>query len=82
MLTENKRLEAQIRDMKKEAEQNLENTAHVKDELDLTKKILDETEEKIKFLEGQIKLKESQIKKQRSEFAIREKELLDMLEES
>lgn len=82
LLTENKRLEAQIRDMKKEAEQNLENTAHVKDELDLTKKILDETEEKIKFLEGQIKLKESQIKKQRSEFAIREKELLDMLEES
>ena len=37
-------------------------------------------EEKIKFLEGQITLKETQIRKQRSEFAIREKELLDMLE--
>ena len=46
----------------------------------MTRKVLEETEEKVKFLEGQIKLKETQVKKQRSEFALREKELLDMLE--
>ena len=36
--------------------------------------------EKVKFLEGQIRLMESRLKQQRGEFAIREKELLDMLE--
>ena len=66
--------------MKKAEERKLEKETEIKDELLLTRKILDEAEEKIKFLEGQITLKETQIRKQRSEFAIREKELLDMLE--
>ena len=80
LLTENKRLEAEIRDMKKAEQESGSKAEEVADELDITKKVLEETEEKVKFLEGQIKLKETQIKKQRSEFAIREKELLDMLE--
>lgn len=80
LLTENKRLEAEIRDMKKAEKESGSKAEAVADELDITKKVLEETEEKVKFLEGQIKLKETQIKKQRSEFAIREKELLDMLE--
>lgn len=80
LLTENKRLEAEIRDMKKAEKESGSKADAVADELDITKKVLEETEEKVKFLEGQIKLKETQIKKQRSEFAIREKELLDMLE--
>ena len=80
LLTENKRLEAEIRDMKKAEQERGSKAEAVAGELDITKKVLEETEEKVKFLEGQIKLKETQIKKQRSEFAIREKELLDMLE--
>lgn len=80
LLTENKRLEGEIREMKKAEERKFEKETEIKDELSLTKKMLDEAEEKIKFLEGQITLKETQIRKQRSEFAIREKELLDMLE--
>lgn len=80
LLTENKRLEGEIREMKKAEERKLEKETETKEELLLTKKMLDEAEEQIKFLEGQITLKETQIRKQRSEFAIREKELLDMLE--
>lgn len=80
LLTENKRLEAEIREMKKAEERNIEKESETKDELFLAKKMLNEAEEQIKFLEGQITLKETQIRKQRSEFAIREKELLDMLE--
>ena len=49
-------------------------------EAKLTEKMFDENEQKVKFLEGQISTLESRLKKQRSEFAIREKELLDMLE--
>jgi cell division protein ZapA len=80
LLTENKRLEGEIREMKKAEERNIEKESETKDELFLTKKMLNEAEEQIKFLEGQITLKETQLRKQRSEFAIREKELLDMLE--
>lgn len=80
LLTENKRLEGEIREMKKAEERNIEKESETKDELFLAKKMLNEAEEQIKFLEGQITLKETQIRKQRSEFAIREKELLDMLE--
>ena len=80
LLTENERLEAEIRAMQKAEKESGSRTSELSDELDITRKVLDETEEKIKFLEGQIKLKDSQLKKQKSEFAIREKELLDMLE--
>lgn len=80
LLTENSRLEEEIRDMKKTEGQISKQAAETAEELNITRKVLDEAEEKIKFLEGQIKIKENQLKKQRSEFAIRERELLDMLE--
>ncbi|MGN0183053.1 MAG: cell division protein ZapA [Candidatus Ornithomonoglobus sp.] len=81
LLTENKKLESEIRSMKKAEQESSKKAAEISDELNITNKVLEEAEEKVKFLEGQIKIKENQIKKQRSEFAIREKELLDMLEE-
>ena len=80
IIAENKRLKEELQESKAAEAEIIERTAELKDELDITKKVLDETEEQVKFLEGQIKLKESQIKKQRSEFALREKELLDILE--
>lgn len=80
LLTENKRLEAEIREMKKAEKESSDKADTVADELDITRKVLEETEEKVSSLLEEIKAKENQIKKQRSEFAIREKELLDMLE--
>lgn len=80
LLTENKRLESEIRDMKKAEQESSNKSAAIEDELDITRKVLEETEEKVEELKNEIKAKEGQIKKQRSEFAIREKELLDMLE--
>ena len=80
IIAENKQLKDELEESKTAEASVIERTAELKEELDLTQKILDETEEQIKFLEGQIKLKEAQIKKQRSEFALREKELLDILE--
>lgn len=80
LLTQNKRLETELREMKQAETANDEKTSELMEELELTRRILEETEDKIKFLEGQILLKENMLKKQRSEFAIREKELLDMLE--
>lgn len=80
LVAENNRLEAELREIKKAEAGSGEKLSELEEELSITKKVLDETEEKIKFLEGQITIKENQIKKQRSEFAIREKELLDMLE--
>ena len=80
VMTENKQLKQAANEARESERQYAEKAASALEELEITKRVLDETEEKIKFLEGQIKLKETQIKKQRSEFALREKELLDMLE--
>ena len=80
LLTENKRLENEIKELERAEQESGNRAAEITEELKITQKVLEESEEKIKFLEGQIKLKENQIKKQKSEFAIREKELLDMLE--
>lgn len=80
LLAENKKLEEEIRYMKKAETDSTEKTGRLEEELKITNRILEETEEKVKFLEGQIKLKENQMLKQRSEFALREKELLDMIE--
>lgn len=80
LLTQNKRLESELREMKQAELSQTEKNATVTEELELTQRILEEAEDKIKFLEGQIQIKENMLKKQRSEFAIREKELLDMLE--
>lgn len=80
LVSKNNRLEAEIRELKKaEAEAN-ERAEKLKSEAELSERIIDETENKVKFLEGQITTLEGRIKKQRGEFAIREKELLDMLE--
>lgn len=73
-------LEEELRTIKKAETKMREDSAQTDEELSVTKKVLEETEEKVKFLEGQVTLKENQIKKQRSDFAIREKELLDMLD--
>ncbi len=80
IIAENKSLKKELEEIKSAERTSGEKAAELEEELDLTRKVLEETEEKVKFLEGQIKLKETQVKKQRSEFALREKELLDMLE--
>lgn len=80
LMTRINELEEELRDMKRSEAQARDNGAETEEELSVTKKVLEETEEKVKFLEGQITLKETQMKKQRSEFAIRERELLDMLD--
>ncbi len=80
LLTQNKRLESELREMKKAEADQTEKGIEIQEELELTQRMLEEAEDKIKFLEGQVLVKENSMKKQRSEFAIREKELLDMLE--
>ncbi len=80
LLTRIKHLESELSEMKAIEQKNSGTAEQTAEELAITQKVLDETEEKIKFLEGQISMKEDQIRKQRSEFALREKELLDMLE--
>lgn len=80
IVAENSKLEEEKRELKKLLDQRDKEAADMSADMDILEKMLLETEEKIKFLEGQIKIKEGQVKKQRSEFAIREKELLDMLE--
>lgn len=80
IISKNKQLEAELRELRKDGGAAAEQIAELKSEAALTEKMFDETEEKVKFLEGQIKLMETRLKQQRGEFAIREKELLDMLE--
>ena len=80
LLAKNKELADELHELKKSEAASAEKAAALAEELDITSKVLSETEEKVKFLEGQITIKENQIKKQRSDFALREKELLDMLE--
>lgn len=80
LMTRINELEEELRDMKRSETRAREGSVEVEEELSVTKKVLEETEEKVKFLEGQITLKENQMKKQRSDFAIRERELLDMLD--
>ena len=80
IISKNKQLEAELRDVKKDNLSAEEKIEKLKADNELTEKILDEAEEKIKFLEGQVSAVENRLKKQRGEFAIREKELLDMLE--
>ena len=80
LLAKNKEPGDELHELKKSEAASAEKAASLAEELDITSKVLSETEEKVKFLEGQITIKENQIKKQRSDFALREKELLDMLE--
>ena len=80
LLNRNKELEKELEKIKSSERESSDKTAEAAEELAITQKVLSETEEKVKFLEGQITIKENRLKKQRSEFALREKELLDMLE--
>lgn len=80
IIAKNKQLEAEIRTLRKDGGAATEKIEALQSEAALTEKMFDETEEKIKFLEGQIKVLETRLRQQRGDFAIREKELLDMLE--
>lgn len=80
LLAKNKALSDELHELKRAQNDSAEKSSQLAEELEITEKVLAETEEKVKFLEGQITIKENQIKKQRSDFALREKELLDMLE--
>lgn len=80
IIAKNKQLEAELRELRKDGDSAAEKIEELKSNAALTERMFDETEEKVKFLEGQIKVLETRIKQQRGEFAIREKELLDMLE--
>ncbi|MBR0359747.1 MAG: cell division protein ZapA [Clostridia bacterium] len=80
IIAKNKQLEAELRELRKDGGNAAEKIEELRSEAALAEKMFDETEEKVKFLEGQIRLMESRLKQQRGEFAIREKELLDMLE--
>ena len=80
IIAKNKQLEAELRELRKEGGNAAEKIEELRSEAALAEKMYDETEEKVKFLEGQIRLMETRLKQQRGEFAIREKELLDMLE--
>lgn len=80
IIAKNKQLEAELRELRKDGGTAAEKIEELKSEAALAEKMFDETEEKVKFLEGQIRLMETRLKQQRGEFAIREKELLDMLE--
>lgn len=80
IIAKNKQLEAELRELRRDGGTAAEKIEELKSEAALAEKMFDETEEKVKFLEGQIKLMETRLKQQRGEFAIREKELLDMLE--
>lgn len=80
LLSKNNELESELRDMRKAETGTDERIEQLKSEMELSEKMLEEAENQVKFLEGQITVLEGRIKKQRGEFAIREKELLDMLE--
>lgn len=80
VITENGQIREEARELEKENARMSEQLEQTKAQAEISERMLDEAEEKIKFLEGQISAMESKVKKQRSDFAIREKELLDMLE--
>ena len=80
VISKNKQLEADMRELMKDRENAEAKFDELKEEAELAEKMLEDAEEKIKFLEGQISAMEARMKKQRSEFAIRERELLDMLD--
>lgn len=80
LLSENKELKEKNEEANAALKDKDSQISELNDELAITEKMLNEAEDKIKELEKTIKQKENIVKKQRSEFAIREKEILDMLE--
>ena len=59
IISKNKQLEAELRDVKKDNLSAEEKIEELKANNELTEKILDEAEEKIKFLEGQVSAMEN-----------------------
>lgn len=80
ILLKNKEYKNELNDLKENNTDKEEQIISMERELALTERMLKEAEEKIKFLEGQVTAAEQRARKQRGEFAIRERELLDMLE--
>lgn len=80
LISENRAMKESIEKAEDDAKEKDKKIAELQDEVDIAEKMLKESESKIKELENKITQKETAIKKQRSEFAIREKEILDMLE--
>lgn len=80
ILLKNKELQKELDALKAESADTEEHIASMEGDFALTERMLKEAEEKIKYLEEQVVLAEQRTRKQRGEFAIRERELLDMLE--
>ena len=80
ILLKNKELQKELDALKAESADTEEHITSMEGDFALTERMLKEAEEKIKYLEEQIILAEQRTRKQRGEFAIRERELLDMLE--
>ena len=80
ILLKNKELQKELDELKAETADTEEHITSMEGDFALTEKMLKEAEEKIKYLEEQIMAAEQRARKQRGEFAIRERELLSMLE--
>ncbi len=80
ILLKNKELQKELDALKAETADTEEHITSMEGDFALTERMLKEAEEKIKYLEGQIIEAEQRARKQRGEFAIRERELLNMLE--
>lgn len=79
IVAKNKQLETELRELRKDESKIDKKLTEAQQKADMAYKMMDEADEKIKSLEAEISQLEGKVKKQRSEFAIREKELLDML---
>ncbi len=80
ILLKNKELQKELEALKAENADTEEHITSMEGDFALTERMLKEAEEKIKDLEEQVIAAEQRTRKQRGEFAIRERELLDMLE--
>lgn len=80
ILLKNKELQKELDALRAENADTEEHITSMEGDFALTERMLKEAEEKIKYLEEQIIAAEQRTRKQRGEFAIRERELLDMLE--
>lgn len=80
LLLKNKQLQTELSDLRKDESNSSRVIEDLKEEAQLAEKMLEESEQKVKELQDEIASLQMRIKQQRGEFAIREKELLDMLE--
>ncbi len=80
ILLKNKELQKELDALKAECADTEEHITSMEGDYALTERMLKEAEEKIKDLEEQLVAADQRARKQRGEFAIRERERLDMLE--